>query len=117
MAVITVTRGDSFQNWINKSNDLSTALGDPDATNPRLATVVTTAVNDLSDDVGDITQLHVDLQVDYNQDGDFDLVDGINNMKNEIDAKRLTLGHIMSYDCHPQDLFGPNDLDFIGDGA
>jgi hypothetical protein len=117
MAVITVTRGDSFQQWINKSNDLNTALGDPDATNPRLASVVTTAVNDLVDDIGDLSNVEASLQQDYNQDGDYDLVDGMNNMKNQIDRKRLTKGHIMAYDCHPQDLLGINDFDFIGDGA
>ena len=117
MAVITVTRGDTFLSWVNKTNDLSSALGDGDDTNPRLASVVTTAVNDLVDDVGDISTLEASLIADYNEDGDIDLVDGINILKRQIDAERLTVGHIMAYDCHPQELFGLNDFDFTGDSA
>jgi hypothetical protein len=77
MAVIQVLETDSIDQWRGKTNDISTALGDPTALTTT-ATNVVGAINELDNEQGDLQQL--------NTANKSNLVASVNEIKDDLDA-------------------------------
>lgn len=76
MAVTQVTTNDSIDQWREKTNTISQTLGDP-ASLTTTATNVVSAINELDNEQGDLTQLTTANKAN--------LVDALNEIKTDLD--------------------------------
>jgi hypothetical protein len=77
MAVVTVNSSDSLDQWRQKTNTISTALGDPTALTTT-ATNVVDGINELDNEQGDLTLLTTANKAN--------LVSAVNEIKSDFDA-------------------------------
>lgn len=77
MAVVVVNTTDSLEQWRQKTNTISTNLGDP-ASLTTTATDVVGAVNELDNEQGDLTALTTAQKSN--------LVGSLNELKTDLDA-------------------------------
>lgn len=110
MAIIDFTRLISFKDWFNNTNTLGNAVGDPDLINADLGGNLVNAVNEIKDELGDITTIDATIRP-----GSESLVESMNNLKGEIDTFRISEAEPQAYDMHPMAFFGDNtDFDAHG---
>jgi hypothetical protein len=108
MAIVDFSRLIDFKTWFERTNDLGNAVGDTDNLNYELGSNLVNAANEVLDDLGDVTTLNTVTPVT-------NLVDGMNDVSNEIGRFRISEGEPQAYDMHPIHVFG-SETDFDAHG-
>lgn len=108
MAIIDFSRLISFKTWFNRTNELGQAVGDTDNLNFALGSNLVNATVEVLDDLGDVTTLNTTVPVT-------NLVDGMNDVANEIGRFRISEAEPQAYDMHPIHVLG-SETDFDAHG-
>ena len=108
MAVINFDRLISCKDWFTRTNTLGTATGDTSGINSDLGSNLVNAINVVKTDLGDVSTLNTTNSVS-------NLVDGINDVSNDIGRFRISEAEPQAYDMHPIAVFG-SDTDFDAHG-